>query len=116
MTLRVCDLLSGGGGWMWTDGREVGFTAWAPGEPSDGDGSEGENCVEVYTSSGRWNDVACSAQNGFVCMVRRGEFLWKTRKENTNREVMNGGMGVLGCDSARITVLITTKVLEAILQ
>ena len=53
-------------------GRQVSLTG-APGEPSDEDGSEGENCVEVYTSNGKWNDVSCGAQNGYVCMVRRGE-------------------------------------------
>ena len=69
-------------GFIWWDGTPTDFESWAEGEPNDwvqrgwrggaancegrGDGS-GEDCVEVYVSEGRWNDISCEAQRAFVC-------------------------------------------------
>lgn len=64
---------------FWTgnqDGNAVGnrFSAWAPGNPNDGE--DGQDCAVLCTqtnnlscsSVGVWNDVACEvARIGFVC-------------------------------------------------
>ena len=62
-------------GWAWTDGTPTEYVNWSEGEPSDPDGSEGENCVEMYMFNGKWNDVWCSAQNGYICKTQRGTYL-----------------------------------------
>ena len=57
------------GGLQWTDGSPYEYFNWNDGEPSDEDGSENENCVELYTFNGKWNDIICGASNGYVCKV-----------------------------------------------
>ena len=79
---------------MWTTGREVGYVDWSPGEPSDPDGTGGENCVEIYTSNGKWNDVSCDVQNGYVCMVRRGKGL-RAQQQRQTGDAKRGGWGAL---------------------
>ena len=59
-------------GWRWMDDSPYEYTNWNPGEPSDPDGSEGENCVEMY-GDGKWNDVPCDTPNGFICKVPQSE-------------------------------------------
>ena len=34
------------------------------GEPNNG---EGENCVEVYTNDGKWNDINCNSELAVAC-------------------------------------------------
>ena len=51
----------------------TGYTNWADNEPSDPDGSQGEDCVEMYTWDGQWNDFNCDTTNGFVCMTSQRE-------------------------------------------
>jgi hypothetical protein len=45
-----------GGGWKWVSGEAWGFTAWAPGEPSD---SGGEDRLQYfgYSIAPTWNDT-----------------------------------------------------------
>lgn len=46
-----------GGSWVWADGTKLGFTNWAPGEPS----GAVEHCVMTnWTMDGAWNDGTCS--------------------------------------------------------
>ncbi|CAH1796402.1 unnamed protein product [Owenia fusiformis] len=56
------------GGFFWKDLSPVDYTNWNRGEPSDKDGTQGEDCVEAY-NSGTWNDIACSAKRGYICKV-----------------------------------------------
>ena len=63
--------LHSAGGFIWTDNSPVEYSNWAEGEPSD-DGTEGENCVEMYTTDGTWNDISCVSQNGYICKVPKG--------------------------------------------
>ncbi|CAJ0599377.1 unnamed protein product [Cylicocyclus nassatus] len=59
--------------WLWTDGTEVGFLAWAPTEPNNM--NRNERCVESYTditgdalTYHKWNDLPCdSIMRSFVC-------------------------------------------------
>ena len=69
-------------GFSWTDGTPVEYTNWAEGEPSDPDGSQGENCVEMYTNNGQWNDISCASQNGYVCKVMRGMYCLNRSKHS----------------------------------
>jgi len=51
----------------WSDQIPVFFTNWEPNEPNNHEGSE-ERCVEMYKSTGRWNDQICSDIQDYVCM------------------------------------------------
>ena len=63
------------GTFAWTDGSDVDFEAWRPGEPNDSgsvDGvAVGEDCVHLK-GDGLWNDRPCEDTNGVgrksVCM------------------------------------------------
>ena len=60
----------------WSDGSPYDFEMWAPGEPSDVDGSE--LCVEIYVTGweGLWNDHNCNEylwDRGFVCKAEKGQ-------------------------------------------
>ena len=39
------------------------------GEPNSVNSSRSEDCVEMYWSSGQWNDANCQAQNPYICKV-----------------------------------------------
>ncbi|XP_038077198.1 lymphocyte antigen 75-like [Patiria miniata] len=53
------------GGWVWSDGAPFKFLNWNAGEPNEY--GSGENCAELLTSNGRWNDIDCAATQGYVC-------------------------------------------------
>lgn len=86
----------------WTDGKQMTFTNWMPGEPSTDvnsrDGDEEERCMQMSHShiaggykktggdnpgedikntvgkKGQWNDAACSKTRGFLCEICTDEF------------------------------------------
>ena len=45
----------------------VGFTNWAEGEPNDS--NDGEDCVEMWSGEGEWNDNACDLEKHFFMEV-----------------------------------------------
>ncbi|XP_077993991.1 macrophage mannose receptor 1-like [Glandiceps talaboti] len=62
----------GSGGFAWIDNGPVSYTNWAPNEPTPADpsGEYKENCVEMYFTSGEWNDVDCLwDQIGYACKI-----------------------------------------------
>ncbi|XP_038078467.1 macrophage mannose receptor 1-like [Patiria miniata] len=54
------------GGFRWTDGSPFRYINWAGGEPNN-DGVDGENCGELYTGDGKWNDNKCDTQRMYAC-------------------------------------------------
>lgn len=54
-------------GFMWVDQTRVSYTNWGPNEPNGGQGVE--ECVEVSSETGRWNDISCSDEFGAICMM-----------------------------------------------
>lgn len=54
-------------GFQWKDGSPVSFLNWNKGEPSDAMNSTQEECVEMYTDNGKWNDVTCFTKRRYTC-------------------------------------------------
>ena len=52
------------GNFTWKDGRAMRYSNWADGEHN---GGKRENCVEMHSTSGKWNDVACSSYRAHIC-------------------------------------------------
>ena len=55
------------GRYEWTDGTSVVYEFWNSGDPNNGGKGEGEDCVEISQSNGRWNATNCAVQNWFAC-------------------------------------------------
>ncbi|XP_048015899.1 galactose-specific lectin nattectin-like [Megalobrama amblycephala] len=51
--------------WFWSDGTKMIYKIWSPGQPSNG---KDENCVEMNSVNGNWNDLACSYKKPYVCV------------------------------------------------
>ncbi|WAR06449.1 MRC1-like protein, partial [Mya arenaria] len=55
-------------GYHWLDGSGFGYINWSPGEPNNFNGHE--HCTEFVAGGdniGRWNDVTCTSQRGYIC-------------------------------------------------
>ena len=52
------------GRFTWKNGRALRYSNWADGEHN---GGTRENCVELRSTSGEWNDVQCSANRAHIC-------------------------------------------------
>ncbi|XP_067236902.1 galactose-specific lectin nattectin-like [Chanodichthys erythropterus] len=51
--------------WFWSDGTEINYKIWSPGQPSYG---KDERCVEMNSVHGNWNDVDCDEKKPYVCV------------------------------------------------
>ncbi|XP_072040001.1 uncharacterized protein [Amphiura filiformis] len=56
----------------WTDGSDISYTNWAPGEPNNQGGiiSGGEDCTHLVlagSSSRKWNDEGCQNTFKYIC-------------------------------------------------
>ncbi|XP_028934045.1 macrophage mannose receptor 1 [Ornithorhynchus anatinus] len=51
--------------WLWSNNNPVTFVNWNSKEPSNDNNHE--DCVELYSSSGFWNDLGCSSYKGYIC-------------------------------------------------
>ena len=51
----------------WSDGSPVQYTNYAYREPNDR--FKQEDCVEMYTPDGIWNDDHCSRRNPYICKI-----------------------------------------------
>ncbi|XP_051871858.1 macrophage mannose receptor 1 isoform X2 [Pristis pectinata] len=54
------------GAWLWIDNSVVDFVNWNKGEPSD---HKQEDCVEMYSHIGTWNNAPCSAYKNYICKM-----------------------------------------------
>uniref|UniRef100_A0A803SY45 Mannose receptor C-type 1 n=1 Tax=Anolis carolinensis TaxID=28377 RepID=A0A803SY45_ANOCA len=59
------------GNWLWLDNTVVDFVNWNTGEPSP---QINEECVEMYTTSGNWNNAYCSGYAGYICKKPKGKW------------------------------------------
>uniref|UniRef100_A0A4Q8K218 U36-Liphistoxin-Lth1b_1 n=2 Tax=Liphistius TaxID=62150 RepID=A0A4Q8K218_9ARAC len=50
----------------WNDGSELDYRNWNSGEPNN-DLNMPEDCGQLITRNGFWNDAPCSGKMGFVC-------------------------------------------------
>lgn len=58
------------GTFVWVDGTMLGFAAWGMGEPNDA--LEGEDCAQLGSADGAWNDIACATGSAFICEAAPG--------------------------------------------
>lgn len=57
---------STGSKFIWSNsGKEITSTQWSPGEPNDFKGEE--DCIEMKTATGKWNDKSCDNDAFFMC-------------------------------------------------
>ena len=54
-----------GSSWMWINNSTWAFENWNTGEPNDVGGIE--DCLEMYSHNGKWNDGECSEIFSYVC-------------------------------------------------
>ncbi|RMX40376.1 hypothetical protein pdam_00017503 [Pocillopora damicornis] len=53
------------GSWVWEDGMAWGgFTLWDSVEPN---GGSSENCLEIQSKNGKWNDTPCTQLRYYIC-------------------------------------------------
>jgi hypothetical protein len=55
------------GVWGWDGGDPWGFVAWLASEPNNSAGGTGEDCVQVESATGRWNDLTCGSLLPYAC-------------------------------------------------
>ncbi|XP_072046222.1 hyalin-like [Amphiura filiformis] len=53
------------GTFLWIDDTSVDYTDWPGGQPNNAGGNE--DCAELRTLDGRWNDLPCTTTIGYVC-------------------------------------------------
>ncbi|XP_054153146.1 macrophage mannose receptor 1-like [Oppia nitens] len=64
--------------YQWSDGTDLSFTNWSPGEPNS---SNSTACVQIYAESyrwdgkavtfGKWDDLPCDSKRVFICEKKR---------------------------------------------
>ncbi|ROL49836.1 Galactose-specific lectin nattectin [Anabarilius grahami] len=57
---------AGEGVWLWSDGSQIDYEIWSPGEPNNNAGKE--HCLEMNYKNGNWNDDKCYITKPFVCV------------------------------------------------
>ncbi|XP_067235871.1 galactose-specific lectin nattectin-like [Chanodichthys erythropterus] len=50
--------------WLWSDGTQMNYQIWSPGEPNN---ESNEHCLEMNSVHGNWNDHKCHEKKPFVC-------------------------------------------------
>ena len=49
------------------------FLKWSTGEPSDKNGTMGEDCIDYNSITASWNDITCQPVNAYICKLPRGK-------------------------------------------
>lgn len=57
-------------GYGWSDRTAANVFNWEYGEPNNA--NDQEDCVEMVSGSGKWNDNTCSSKKGWICGFVRG--------------------------------------------
>ena len=54
--------------YVWTDGSEVNYEKWLPGEPAN-EPPLRSNCIKMATGSDKtgWQDGSCYEEHPFIC-------------------------------------------------
>ncbi|KAG2458572.1 MRC1 protein, partial [Polypterus senegalus] len=55
------------GSWLWIDNSVVDYVNWDSGEPS----RHKEECVEIFSGSGKWNNMNCNSYRGYICKTAK---------------------------------------------
>ena len=55
---------------------EGSYSNFAPKEPNDNVGKE--NCVEMMSTHGKWNDMPCSYRLGYFCQHPLGIYIYSS--------------------------------------
>ena len=58
-------------GFRWSDNTALDYVNWNINEPNDKSGTE--NCVEMWTRNGVWNDQSCSRRLRYMCKHQLGK-------------------------------------------
>lgn len=58
--------------YSYTSKMPITYTNWARGQPNNWRG--GQNCVELWSSTGQWNDNNCSTVLPFICSVYNSKY------------------------------------------
>lgn len=62
------------GAYTWSDGTALNFVSWNQGEPTlIGSKGQVEECVEFDRLTGKWNDIDCFSQRGYVCKAAKSK-------------------------------------------
>ena len=56
----------------WVDNSNLDFVKWENGEPNGYNWRE--FCVEMYANNGKWNDMICPFESGYICQIPKGKF------------------------------------------
>ncbi|XP_077970679.1 uncharacterized protein LOC144425162 [Styela clava] len=90
-------------GWKWTDGRPFNYKYWHSGEPNNWTGDE--ECVEMYTYDGTWNDNPCNYQRGVACKKNSNDFPITPVGTNLITNICEGETGTLICGGNQIILV-----------
>uniref|UniRef100_H2XKA0 C-type lectin domain-containing protein n=1 Tax=Ciona intestinalis TaxID=7719 RepID=H2XKA0_CIOIN len=55
------------GGWRWSDGTPFNFVNWVDHPPGEPNNESDEDCMEIRSDTGLWNDVPCGGYYGYIC-------------------------------------------------
>ena len=61
-------------GYKWIDDSQLDYVNWQEGEPNNYGGYE--NCIEMQTRRGQWNDLPCNFYRPFMCKKNIGENIY----------------------------------------
>lgn len=99
------------GTWRWIDGTLIGYSNWNAGEPNN---SGNEDYLEIYTASGKWNDLNGTQSYPFICELDLvmggaggGTDSYSGMTSGSITEYENGGNGY--CVITNIGVTVTYK-------
>ncbi|MBN3307386.1 MRC1 protein, partial [Amia calva] len=88
------------GQWLWLDNSVVDYTNWNSGEPSE----HNEECVEIYSDTGKWNNINCNSYKPYIC--KTAKVIPPTEKTPNHQPVINNEKPAHGYAGIVIAVLI----------